>query len=452
MAPITFYHNYFTGKKRKTNAAAHSEVMQKKVKLNESTVHVRKGTECPSVVSGGAAASCNGCAYFASRFEIHEFEIASKNWTKIIDCPYESFGLVSKENELIVVGGFDKSGTPTNKILCFSLEKKDWEEKYPPMIKARISPQVVVADKYLIVLGRYADNRKNNLQMYSIEIYDFEKKHWFLKSLSLKGVANIEWLSACVFRNDLYVAVSHSDPDYFSTMEKVIYDDVGSLSSDQSEKGVEDYDEDLNGYPCYSLFRCPVDTIQEGKEVKWQKVEYLHPSVYENPNDFSDYNSKLYSKAIDERFDDGFGDEKEDYEDDYSDIEGKLQCLYNGYCVCHFAIACINDRLIAVGCEHIKSMSHEELQETLYNAYDKYRHIARYDYQAYLELGIETDPEETTDTTCHIHEYCTESDSWRCVKSTPKNGTSDKPPSVACVNGSLVIMRNSKTVHIVDFP
>ena len=127
LAPITFHHNYFTGKKRKSSAAAHSEVMQKKVKLDESTVRVSRGAECPSEVLGGATASCNGCAYFQSEYKIHEFEVASKNWTQHIQCPHTLFGLAAKDSELIVVGGMDESESPTNKIVCFSLERKKWE-------------------------------------------------------------------------------------------------------------------------------------------------------------------------------------------------------------------------------------------------------------------------------------------------------------------------------------
>ena len=447
MAPITFYHKCFTGKKRKSSAAAHSEVTQKKVKLDKSTLCVRKGTECPSKanVSGGAAASCNGCAYFASRFKIHEFEVASKNWTKIIDCPYESFGLVSKENELIVVGGLDNSKTPTNKVLCFSLKKKEWEE-YPPMSIARISPQVVVADKYLIVLGGKVEENSKIKTCVSVEIFDFEAKCWFSnESLSLpeEKVPDLRWLSACVCGKVLYVAARHFDPEYSSTMDTFVYD-----RDDDSDCSEHDYSLDPDPYPCYSLFRCSLDAlqaIQEGEKVEvWQKMEYPHPSVYNNPpcdlvnlSVFVDYNNKCNEAFID-------GEEPPNGD--------MLQTNCFCYNVCCFTLSCIDDRLFAVGCKHVESISHETLRKSLKYAYASYREVVKDNRGTYSVTFIDTDGDDhTVDNECYIYEFCTDSDSWKFNGSTPDNGTSDETPSVASVNGSLVIMRNSKTLHIVDF-
>ena len=392
------------------------------------------------MVSSGVAASCNGCAYFPSGYEIHEFEVASKNWTQHFDCPYESFGLVAKENELIVIGGVDKSYTPTNKMLSFSLERKEWEEKYPPMSIARVNPQVIVADKYLIVLGGRASIIEDQVQMFSVEVFDFETKCWFSNeglNLPEGKVPDMKWMSACICGNDVYVAARHCDPEHKSMTlmfeEDEENDDTEDSKDDEDSSGSENssgiYPHDP--YPCYSLFRCPiktVNTIQEGKKVAvWHKVEYPHPSVYKK------HDSHVTS--------------------DVDDNENVLQTEYYCYSVCRFAISCINDRLIAVGCNHIKSMSHEDLRRTLYDACSSYRQAAICSDLLAFQIDIKTeDPEDTICTECCIYEYCSDNDSWRLIKSTPDNGSSDEPPSVASVDGSLVIMRNSKTVHVIDFP
>ena len=45
----------------------------------------------------------------------------SKHWREF-ECPNESFGLVVIDKEMVLVGGLDKSGVPTNKVARFSIE------------------------------------------------------------------------------------------------------------------------------------------------------------------------------------------------------------------------------------------------------------------------------------------------------------------------------------------
>ena len=64
---------------RKCKAASQDNVQ---AKLEESTITVRNGPECPSVIHGAAAAT-KGCAYFVN---VHEFDLTSKYTAPTTGC------------------------------------------------------------------------------------------------------------------------------------------------------------------------------------------------------------------------------------------------------------------------------------------------------------------------------------------------------------------------------
>ena len=49
---------------------------------------------------------------------------------------------------------------------------------------------------------------------------------------------------------------------------------------------------------------------------------------------------------------------------------------------------------------------------------------------------------------CYIHCYDIKKHLWQLIGSTPENGSRDSQPSVAVVDNKIIVMRNSKTVHI----
>ena len=314
------------------------------------------------------------------------------------------------------------------------------------MSKVRCFPNVNVTDKYLIVLGGLKSEEGKIKELSCMEIFDFEAKCWFSnESLNLpeEKVPGLRWLSACVCGNNLYVATLHSDPEYSSTIKKFI----DNLDEEDSNYGDHyDYLDPEDPFPCYSLFRCPLGALratQDGEMVEvWHKVEYPHHSVYLTPTQ--------HGLTLPVPLNDFLATEK------YCGVleHGELQRpAYSCYFCCHFALSCINDKLIAVGCKHIRSTTYEELREMLRVAYKAYRDAEEYNNERSPSLEAqERNDIETISAECSIYEYCTDSDSWRLVTNTPPNGKSNNPPSVANVDSSLVIMRKSKTVHIVDFP
>lgn len=371
---------------------------------------------------------------------------------QVIECPQESFGHAAIENELVLVGGLDRSGAPVNKVSSFSLERKMWEEKYPPMGKARANPEVVVAGKYLIVLGGWLKEGEHNIQTSSVEVLDCEKRScWYLNDnikLPDELKYDMEWLSACICDKDIFIAVKHDDPEFQDTMSKFV--DGNNFWNDDDDDVHYEYLDPDEKYPCYSLFRCPVGAMIEAAEAKsesqkhlWQRIEHPHPSVYENKSPYEEHNSHILHSL-----------QNPDEADPMEELDD-LQTEYNCYGVCHFTLSCINNKLIAVGCNHVKSIPHQDLSDTLHDAYLSYRNVREELCQPYIEgradIEVHND-DETIDEECHIYVYNTEEESWKRVKSTPRNGTSDEHPSVAVVDNKLVILRNSKTVHIISFP
>ena len=375
--------------------------------------------------------------------------MASKYWSEF-ECPQESAGLAAVENELFLVGGLDTSGGPTNKVACFSLEKKTWEEKFPPMSTPRANPQVVVAGKYLIALSGSVD--KEGPATRSVEVLNREKRCWYTNdNISLpEELKYMKWLSACICDKDIYVAARHVDPDFSNTMSKFV-DNEDDINMEHTDEEEHFYHLDPEPYPCYSLFRCPVGVLieaaeeakSESKKNLWQRIEHPHPSVYENGDEnLSEHNDHIFNNV---QF-----PEEADPQEELDD----LRTDYNCYGVCRFTLCCINDSLIAVGCKHVESISHENLNGTLFDAYRSYREVQEELFQPLIGGGdantqVYVDY-ETIDEKCHIYVYNTE-DSWKRVKSTPRNGTSDKQPSVAVIDNKLVVVRNSKTVHVVTF-
>ena len=369
-----------------------------------------------------------------------------------IKCPHPIFGLATIENELVAVGGVaneeekeeekeEDRDRPINKVFSFSLDntgEETWKEKYPEMKEARVRPEVVVFGKYLIVLGGVIHD-PNLKPVTSVEVLDLEEKRWYTINLP-EECSSMNWLSACICGEDIYIAAQHDD-HYRSLITKHThtYDDDDDYSS-----GEDDYDPP-SPWPCYSLYRCSVEELvksaKEGNnQLRWQKLEHPHPSVYRNSNQIRQH--------------------IEGYEDD--DIDGipivQLETEYLAYEVCEFVLSHINNTLVAVGCNHVTSVSFENTKTQLKLAYSSYREEEKERNEGgggekYYSYEIMTSRDrDTIDKECHVYIYDTMDYSWKRVKTTTENGASNCKPTVAVVDNKLVIVRDSKHIHIVNFP
>ena len=282
----------------------------------------------------------------------------------------------------------------------------------------------------MITLGGWTElngNTRSNPTI-SVEVLDLERKCWYsIERLSLPKVfTTMKWQSACICGTRIYIAAQHDDPNFQDTVldicqwriDKGLENDPGITAYDMLHDG---YNPD-SIYQYTSMFCCSVDTLlQTALEtfdgaststttaILWQPLNHPHPAVY------------------------GY--------------------YHNNYDKCSFTLASINSRtLIAVGCDHIKSTTIEEMASSLYVAYKDYRD----DMENQDEFRVDDDSENDhvdsesicMDGPCHIYVYDMENDSWNLVTSTPDNGSPDDQASVAVISSSIVIIRNSTTVHI----
>ncbi|CAI8026167.1 hypothetical protein GBAR_LOCUS15059 [Geodia barretti] len=460
---------FIKGRKRKATSQDGSQ--SKKFLLDEPGIS--RSPACPTEISGYAA-TYNNVVYFQSGGIIYEFDTGSRNWTRSIECPHIDYGFSIMGNELVAVGGRVKSDkSPTNKVLCFPLEnsstrerkgkntrsgkskaqKQVWEDKYPKMNEKRVYPNVLVYEKFLIVIGGFmhiqneVSRKISRKAMISMEILNVEEKCWYFNDkINLpQEFSTMKWLSACICGKDLYITAKHNDPKFEATVGKIVNDDWRRHEDGYDEYAdvVEKYEEDIGGpYPCYSFYRCSVDTLlrisKEGNYendvaeskfetiILWQRLQHPHHSVYLN----------LKPEVVN------------------GDIRHEEEAAYLYYGACCFTLSSVNNELVAVGCQHIQSIPNEHLRALLYIAYKSYgveRNTQKqvFGYDSNLEASID---EETIDYECHIYRYDAEADYWELVKSTPPNGESSSGPSVAVVDEKLVIARASHNVIIVPYP
>ena len=104
----------------------------------------------------GSATTDSRFAYFTpeNSSSLYQYEYSTEKWSDLPPCPYRNSGLAIIDSELTTVGGWDgRYHRPTNKL--FTLRKRKWVEKYPPMNTARQCPAVVSTSdgNYLIVIG-----------------------------------------------------------------------------------------------------------------------------------------------------------------------------------------------------------------------------------------------------------------------------------------------------------
>ena len=422
------------GKKRKAPQDISSEnIRSKKAKIDESTIILVNGPQASSSIYGPSTVHGDH-AYFVDNFNtICEFYVPTRSWKQLIKCPQACFGLTTIENELVAVGGAVKTGeslATTSKVLCFSLTEKTWcDDKYPPMKIARGNPKVVVSGKYLIALGGETEpeNRTN-----SVEVLDIEEKQWY-SSDQLNLPEEFQWLSACICNKDIFVVGVHNDPNFRETMEGIVDNDVDS-PEDWSYECYHNEELDPHPYPCFSMYRCSVDTMvqivkesvqivkENSKMQVWQPMQHPHPSVYAHNKKPNAYSLTHIS--------------------DYF--------FYND---CDFSLLCFNEQdLVAIGCSHIKETSHTEVKRSLKLAYYSYRE-ARKEVNYLTDPSNVLDPDEidetldvidsvaTKDGKTHIYIYNKEQDSWEHV--TSKQDDSKDYPSAAVVDNKIVIVRNS---------
>ena len=360
----------------------------------------------------GAVAAYNGNVYFGSGDAIHVLNVNHKKprWFPKIQCNRTHFGLTALGDTLLAVGGLLKSSpgenTVTNTVQCYALCSKDaskertWEEKYPVMGMARFDPEVVSVENYVIVIAGWTEL-----------VGEYERNKMALPN----EINSLEWQSACICNDTLYLAVKHDDPEYDKLKDNSSDNDEDSNSSfpfgSESDKS-ECYPE--KPYTCYSLYECSLEDLSQLAEMSehdqsafsWQKLNHPHPAVYRN--------ERMCMRTYPEE-EDIYGYQlRGGFDSNY------LQTEFFRYCYCNFTLSCIGNHLIAVGCKHVAAIAPGDMRYSLYRTYESYKEIMatlfRYDDEP-DDKPIDIDQVVYTDnskeTECHVHIYDPDKDWWK---------------------------------------
>ena len=115
-------------------------------------------------------------AYFTpvDSTSLYRYEHSTEKWSDFPPCRYCDSGLAIIDSELTTVGGEDDSFQFTNEL--FTVRKRKWVEKYPPMNTVRDRPAVVSTSDgdYLIVIGGDDGGRWTA----TVELFQVKNRRW----------------------------------------------------------------------------------------------------------------------------------------------------------------------------------------------------------------------------------------------------------------------------------
>ena len=142
----------------------------------------RQCTKAPRGMARGSATVDGSMAYFISGLSrtVQAYDTDEEVWSRMPECPCESFTLVVVNGLLTAVGG-EQSDKPTNTLLSLTGEggKRKWSEHFPPMPTKRCLTAVVCSGRSLVVAGGTGDDYTI---LSTVEVMDTESLQWFAAS------------------------------------------------------------------------------------------------------------------------------------------------------------------------------------------------------------------------------------------------------------------------------
>ena len=199
-------------KKRWSLLRKSSTLPEMQTHFNTPTLTVRVGTSALSAtIRGYSAVDEEGKAFFASfsssdkRIYTCKVHRHSKNlsWLVIPECPHFEFGLALVNNAVTAVGGYKQEyrpSQPTNCLLTYSEIRRQWTERFPPMLSKRRLPAVVTTRSLLVVAGGNGD--RNEL-LATVEVMNMQTLTW---ATTVQLPMALTHASATVLDNCIHIA------------------------------------------------------------------------------------------------------------------------------------------------------------------------------------------------------------------------------------------------------
>ena len=89
-------------------------------------------------------------------YKILEYTIEGGQWRKI-ETPVRLFGMAVVNDQVIITGGRDRGGSPTNQVWVLDSLTNTWTQPFPAMPTARTTPSAVGYKRWVLVVGGYGE-------------------------------------------------------------------------------------------------------------------------------------------------------------------------------------------------------------------------------------------------------------------------------------------------------
>ena len=136
--------------------------------------HVKKTAPC--VMMRGSATTDHHFSYFSplGSTSAYSYEWSVDKWDQLRPCPHRNSALVIIDGGLTAVGGV-KGSRYTNKL--FTLQRRGWAKKYPPMNTARSCTAVVSTSDgdNVMVIGGYGGGD----WITKVELFQVRSRRWY---------------------------------------------------------------------------------------------------------------------------------------------------------------------------------------------------------------------------------------------------------------------------------
>ena len=171
-------------------------------KASDIKLRWRKGEPAPVEMNR----SCNAVVdesvvYFntGSR-QMYSYDVNSKVWTRLPDCPYECSSFAVVDNALIAIGG-ELHGELTNKLFNLKQDTQpaQWVEELPSMPTKRYGVTSICTNTALIVAGGY-EYRAGATHV--VEVLDLETRQW---SVAASLPERVLCASGVIIEDRLYI-------------------------------------------------------------------------------------------------------------------------------------------------------------------------------------------------------------------------------------------------------
>ena len=174
------------------------------------TTKWEKASPIPVGCVGHTAIWLNGLVYVGGGHEagvgvsckINIYNPVKSSWSTPLNAPYCQFAMTTLNNNLLIVGGNDKSTRKTDQIMMLTAQtdaSHDQFNSYTKMTKARSSPAAVGHQGMLIIAGGKDDRNK---VLSSTELFDSDNEQWYTCNSLPQPM---HWMQSVIVDNTLYL-------------------------------------------------------------------------------------------------------------------------------------------------------------------------------------------------------------------------------------------------------